>query len=43
MEAVVLEMKKQLEDGDLTLDRKISLLNDGINSETLFTSPVCPG
>lgn len=36
MEAVVSEMKRQLEDGDLKLDQKISLLNDGINSETVF-------
>lgn len=43
MEAVVLEMKQQLEDGDLKLDRKIRLLNDGINGATLFTLPVCPG
>lgn len=41
MEAVVLEMKRQLEDGDLKLDQKISLLNDGINGETVFTLPVC--
>lgn len=41
MEAVVLEMKRQLEDGDLKLDQKISLLNDGINGETVFTLAVC--
>lgn len=43
MEAVVSEMKRQLEDGDLKLDQKISLLNDGINGETVFTLPVCSG
>lgn len=43
MEAVVLEMKQQLEDGDLKLDRKIRLLNNGINGATLFTLPACPG
>lgn len=43
MEAVVSEMKRQLEDGDLKLDQKISLLNDGINSETVFTLPVSSG
>lgn len=43
MEAVVSEMKRQLEDGDLKLDQKISLLNDGINSGTVFTLPVSSG
>lgn len=33
---MVLEMKQQLEHGDLKLDRKIRLLNDGINGATLF-------
>lgn len=41
MEAVVSEMKRQLEAGDLELDQKINLLNDGINGETVFTLPVC--
>lgn len=35
MEAVVSEMKRRLEDGDLELEleQKITFLNDGINSE----------
>lgn len=43
MEAVVSEMKRQLEGGDLRLEQKISLLNDGIKGETVFTPPVCSG
>lgn len=35
------EMKRQLEDEDLKLEQKISLLNDGINSETATVIPVC--
>lgn len=34
MEAVVSEMKRQLEDGDLELEQKVSLLNGGIHGET---------
>lgn len=30
------EMKRQLDDGDLKLDQKISLLNGGINGENPF-------
>lgn len=39
MEAVVSEMKRRLEDGDLELEleQKIAFLNDGINSERVFS------
>lgn len=33
------EMKRQLENGDLKLEQKISLLNDGINGETVLFHP----
>lgn len=40
-EAVVSELKRQLEDEDLNLEQKVSLLNDGLNSETTTIIPVC--
>lgn len=40
-EAVVSELKRQLEDEDLSLEQKVSLLNDGLNSETTAIIPVC--
>lgn len=35
-ESVVSELKKQLEDENLNLEQKVSLLNDGLNSEFLI-------
>lgn len=34
-EAVVSELRRQLEDEELKPEQKISLLNDGLNSETI--------
>lgn len=41
-EAVVSELKRQLEDVDLDPEQKVSLLNNGLNSETTISiTPVC--
>lgn len=40
-ETVVSELKRQLEDENLDLEQKVSLLNDGLNSETITIVPVC--
>lgn len=34
LEALVSELKKQLEDENLNAEQKINLLNNGLNSET---------
>lgn len=40
-EALVLGLKSKLEEEDLNLEQKVSLLNDGLNSETTPTTLVC--
>ncbi len=41
-EAVVVELKRRLEDEDLNPEQRVSLLNNGLNSETTTSiTPVC--
>lgn len=40
-EALVSGLKSKLEEDDLNLEQKVSLLNDGLNSETTPTALVC--
>lgn len=40
-EALVSGLKSKLEEDDLNLEQKVSLVNDGLNSETTPTALVC--